>query len=32
MEVLKIVLDVGIIIADCIIIYIILNHWKKGGE
>lgn len=32
LENLKIVLDIGIIIADTIIIMLILKHWKKGGD
>lgn len=32
LEVSKIILDVGIIILDAVIIYMIYNHWKKGGE
>ena len=32
LEVLKIILDVGIIILDAVIIYMIYKRWKKGGE
>lgn len=31
METVKIILDVGIIIADSIIIYMIWKHRRKGG-
>lgn len=32
MEALRIILNIGIIIVDGIIIYLILKRWKKGGE
>lgn len=32
LEIMKIVLDVGIIIADIVIIALILKRWKKGGD
>ena len=32
LEVTKIVLDVGSIILDAAIIYVICKRWKKGGD
>ncbi len=32
LEVSRIILDMGIIILDAMIIYMIYKRWKKGGE